>query len=219
MLRKAAAALATVLVAALPGSAAAHPGHGPEEVRVDAGVFAPASVTVATGDTVIWSWGAEPGHSVTADPGHAERFDSDPGTATPSHPRDDLYAHVFTRTGTFGYHCKVHPLTMQGTVTVVETPGGDDITRPVLSRVRVRGRLLTFRLSERATVLARIERRMRGRWRVRRDFDVFAHRGLNRRRLPLRGLAPGRYRLRLTAYDDADKRSRTKRVALRIRRG
>jgi plastocyanin len=210
--------LAAALVAALPGTAVAHPGHGPEEVRVGAGAFAPASVTVGTGDTVIWSWGSEPGHSVTADPGQAERFDSDPGTAAPSHPPADLFAHVFRSTGEFGYHCKVHPLTMRGTVTVVETPGSDDLARPVLSRLLVRGRLLTFLVSERATVLARIELRVRGRWRVRRDFDVYARRGLNRRRLPLGGLGPGRYRLRLTAYDDADNRSRTKRVRLRIAR-
>jgi plastocyanin len=209
--------LAVALAAVLAPPAAAHPGHGPVEVRVGAGAFSPASLTVGTGDNVVWTWGSEPGHSVTADPGQAERFDSDPGTASPSHPPDDAFAHVFTRTGTFGYHCKVHPLTMRGTVTVVELPGGDDVTRPVLSRVRVRGRTVSFRLSERATVLARIERHVRGRWRVQRDFDVRARRGLNRRRLPMRGLAPGRYRLRLTAYDDADNRSRTKSVALQLR--
>jgi hypothetical protein len=62
-------------------------------------------------------------------------------------------------------------------------------------------------LERRATVLGRIELRAGRRWR--RDFDVRALRGRNLARLPLRGLEPGGYRVRLTAYDRADNRSRT----------
>jgi hypothetical protein len=38
----------------------------------------------------------------------------------------------------------------------------------------------------------------------------------NRARLPLRGLEPGGYRVRLTAYDDADNASRPAFARLRI---
>ena len=58
-------------------------------------------------------------------------------------------------------------------------------------------------------MLGRIELRAGRRWRARRDFDVRARRGHNAARLPLRGLEPGGYRVRLTAYDRADNRSRT----------
>jgi hypothetical protein len=107
---------------------------------------------------------------------------------------------------------------MKGTITVVELPGLGDTKPPRLTRVRVgrEARRIAFTLSEGAIVLARIQRRTRTRWRSARDFDVFARRGRNRARLPLRGLAPGRYRVRLTAYDDADNASRPAFVRLRI---
>ena len=202
----------------LAATTAAHPGHGP--VRIDVGglAFRPADIRVGTRDTVLWVWtGPDLDHTVTADPGQAEQFDSDPD-GTPNHQRDDSFGHFFTRPGTYSYFCRSHPDQMKGTITVVELPGLGDTTRPRLTRVRVgrAGRRIAFTLSEGAIVLARIQRRARGRWRSARDFDVFARRGRNRARLPLRGLAPGRYRVRLKAYDDADNASRPAFARLRI---
>lgn len=188
---------------------AAHPGHGPSQVSVGGGAFFPNAITVATDDTVLWFWtGPDLNHTVTADPGQAESFDSDP-TGVPVHPRNDVFSHRFTHVGRFTYFCRVHPATMRGAVQVVKPPPLDE-TRPRLSRVRANGAsgYLRFRSSERATVLARIERRRRGRWRAARSFDVEAKRGRNRARMPLRGLASGRYRARLVAYDRADNGSR-----------
>ena len=194
---------------ALPAAASAHPGHGAESVLVARGAFTLPKVTVGTGDTVLWLWsGPDVEHSVTADPGQAESFDSDP-SGTPSHRIFDAYSHRFTQLGRFTYHCRVHPDTMRGEVEVVAPPSTNDRRRPSISRVRVRAGRLRFTVSERATVLVRIERRHLRRWRASRDFDVNARRGRNRVRLPVRGLEPGSYRIRMTAYDAADNRSRT----------
>ena len=164
---------------------------------------------VSVGDTVLWVWtGPDLDHTVSADPGQSESFDSDPD-GTPEHPKDDSFAKTFSEAGRFTYRCRIHPA-MRGAIEVIDLATELDTERPVLARLRVNPsrRRIAFRISEGAVVLGRIQRRIRGHWRSRRDFDVFAERGLNRARLPLRGLAPGRYRVRLTAYDDADNRSR-----------
>jgi plastocyanin len=206
------------LTGAASATTAAHPGHGPVPVDVGNQAFKPPSIRVGTGDTVIWVWeGPDLDHTVTAHPGQAEQFDSDPG-GTPSRARDDSFSHRFTRIGTYTYFCRVHPDQMNGSVEVVELTGLGDTRRPRLTRVRVgpEGRRVAFTLSERAILLLRIQRRVRDRWRSMRDFDVFARKGRNTARLPLRGLAPGRYRVRLTAYDDADNASRPAFARLRI---
>ena len=196
---------------------AAHPGHGPGQVLIGAGTYSPRTIRVATGDRVLWFWnGPDVNHTVTAEPGQAEAFDSDPG-GIPLHQRNHVYSHDFTQAGSFRYFCRVHPETMQGVVEVVAPPPGD-VTRPVLSRVRASsttGRL-RFTVSEPATVLVRVERRRKSRWRARRDFDVAAKRGQNRARMPLRGLGAGAYRARLVAYDDADNASREAIVRFRL---
>jgi plastocyanin len=200
---------AVLLVLAVPAPAtAAHPGHGPEQVRVGGFSFGPAEARVGTGDTVLWIWtGPDFRHTVTSDPGQAESFDSDPG-GTQDRPPNGYFAHRFTRPGRYTYVCRRHPDLMRGAIEVVELPAASDGTAPRLTRVRVKRKRVAFTVDERATVLGRLERRVRGRWRPRRSFDVTARRGRNRARLPLSGLTRGRYRVRLTAYDAADNRSR-----------
>jgi hypothetical protein len=99
---------------------------------------------------------------------------------------------------------------MRGVINVIALTDSQDAQSPVLRRLHVneQRRRLTFTVSEGAEVLGRIQRRVLGRWRTRRDFNAYAARGRNRTRLPLHGLAPGRYRIRLTAYDYAGNRSR-----------
>ena len=122
------------------------------------------------------------------------------------------------RIGTYSYLCRRHPDQMKGTIRVVRLPGLGDMKPPRLTRVRVgpKQRRIAFRLTEGAIVLARIQRRTGSGWRSARNFDVFARKGRNRARLPLRGLVPGRYRVRLIAYDDADNPSRPALARLRI---
>ena len=188
---------------------AAHPGHGPGQVIIASGRYSPVALRVATGDTVLWFWnGPDVNHSVTADPGQAESFDSDP-TGVPVHQRNDVYSHDFTQVGSFTYHCRLHPDTMRGTIEVVPPPEVD-VEAPRLTRVRANGAtwFLRFRSSERAAIVLRLERRTGGRWRRVRTFSANAKRGPNRLTMPLKGLASGAYRARLTAYDAADNASR-----------
>lgn len=210
---------ACVLLLLLPAVAYAHPGHGPAVVQaldVPDNRFEPASVTVGVGDNVIWEWnGAVRNHSVTADDGS---FDSDPGK-TPNeiqHPQNDTFTHRFERTGTFGYHCKVHS-SMTGQVTVVDV-GGSDVTAPRISGARVSRRAgryrLHFSLSEPGDVLVRIRRGGR----TLRALDVSGRQGENRRRIRTAGLKPGRYAVLLIAFDGADNRSRTVRTRFRVLR-
>jgi plastocyanin len=190
---------------------AAHPGHGPVPVDVGGAAFKQADIRVGTGDTVLWIWtGPDLDHTVTADPGQAEQFDSDPGgpPSNASHPVGSSFSHVFNREGQFTYYCKNHP-SMQGVVEVVRisAPAG----RPRLSALRVangkRGTTARFRLSARADVVGRISRRQGNRWVRAKTFYRRARTGKNRVKLPVRGLQSGRYQLSLVAYDAFDRQS------------
>jgi plastocyanin len=205
----------------VPPAADGHPGHGPATVYAEDSPqrFTPGGVTVGVGEPVLWAWrGAVRNHSVTADAGQAERFDSDPGEppGQVTHSETETFVHVFRNEGTFTYYCKVHP-SMRGEVKVVHlTPS--DLTRPRLGGVRVGPRSVCshrsarcrkararvrFELSERADVLARILRRGR----TVRAFDFAGNAGRNLKRLRTRGLPLGPYRLQLTAFDAADNSS------------
>ena len=216
MRRLAATVALTTALAAVP--AHAHPGHGPSEVQVFDDFFRSNQLTVATGDTVIWKWvGPDADHSVTADPGQAESFDSG------RHPAGFAFSHVFTKAGVFTYHCTVHPA-MTGKVTVVALAARDAV-RPVIrgavvrpARIGAARAYLTVRMSERSTVVARIDQAARGRWKLVRTFDFDAARGRDRHRLHVRGFDPGAYRIRLVAYDAVGNRSRGKRIRFRIAR-
>jgi plastocyanin len=79
--------------------------------------FAPKSITIDTGDSVIWTNnGTVPeGHNVTGDGG------LDSGTLK----NGDTYGHAFNSAGTFSYVCTLHPL-MKGTVKVVSRSAGSN---------------------------------------------------------------------------------------------
>ena len=164
----------------------------------------------------MWQWtGNVRNHSVTS---HDGSFDSDPGEAPSQiqHPPDDQFTHVFSKEGTFGYHCNVHPGDMQGEVIVVPVDGVDT-EAPRLSGVRVSragGRYrVHFRLSEPGDVLARVRKGDR----TVRSFDLAADEGRNRGRIRTTGLAAGRYRIVLTAFDAADNRSAARGARFRVR--
>src|SRR5688572_27978802 len=116
------AGIALALVASMTlvaGTGEAHPGHGSVAVEIAFQAYSPADAEVIVGDSVVWTWtGPDTNHSVTSDPGQADRFDSDP-TGTPAHPAGDTFVHTFNEVGTFRYHCRVHP-TMTGKVVVTD---------------------------------------------------------------------------------------------------
>ena len=216
----AALVLAGLLALTIWTPAAAHPGHGGETITVDGDGFAyaPATLSVGVNDTVIWFWDGTlfRNHSVTADPGQEEQFDSDPGGLPTSgtHPNGSSFTHTFTHEGTFTYHCKVHPQ-MRGTVDVVAIPVKGK--PPRLSSLRVTHAVARFRLSQRADVVARIVRLGAGRDRVVESFSKRARAGANRLRLPTKSLDPGRYELRLVAYGADDRRSNEARDRFAVR--
>jgi plastocyanin len=72
--------------------------------------FDPKEVTISPGTKVTWVNHDDVPHTATAD-GDTPAFDSK------ALDTDDKYSFTFTKTGTFPYHCKVHPH-MTGTITV-----------------------------------------------------------------------------------------------------
>ena len=74
--------------------------------------FSPATITIKVGTTVTWTNNTSAPHTVTSDDGTT--FDS--GLNTPIQP-GDTFSFTFTKTGTFAYHCQIHPF-MKATVIV-----------------------------------------------------------------------------------------------------
>ena len=76
--------------------------------------FNPLSLSITTGTTVTWVNNDNTAHTVTADDGS---FNS--GTIAVG----AKFTRAFSTTGTFAYHCTLHP-EMVGTVVVAKAPGG-----------------------------------------------------------------------------------------------
>ena len=197
------------------------PGHAPGQVGIGDNKFTPAKVTVARHDTVIWFWnGPDTNHSVTSDSGQGARFDSDEGTPGPlvRHEKDDAFSHAFHEVGTYRYHCKVHP-SMRGTVEVIKSPP-KDVKRPRISDLRVsparasRTARARFRISEAGFVVVSIRRE--GSSRELASASRFVRRGERSVPFGVRKLAPGPYRARVVAEDNAANRSRPKSAAFRV---
>jgi plastocyanin len=212
-MRRAGLAVALALCAAAPASG--HPGHGAEAVNIqgDTARFTPGEVTVGVGDAVVWFWNGTfaRNHSVTADPGQAETFDSDPAgpPTNETHPPGDSFSHTFRTVGRFTYHCQVHA-TMTGVVNVVEVPAGARPLRLSGFRVIARGDGVEarFRLSRRADLVGRVSERRRGDWRAVDTFNATGRKGRNEVEVPSGSLdADHRYRLALTAYDFLNRRA------------
>jgi len=109
--------LIAAMAVALLGVAGPAAAHG--DVAIGDSYFEPQTLTVAPGKTVLWGHDGSLPHSVTADDGS---FDSSPN-CNPSAPALCMqpgmeFEHTFLQTGTFPYHCKVHP-GMNGVIRVV----------------------------------------------------------------------------------------------------
>lgn len=70
------------------------------EVTIKDFAFAPATLTVAVGDTVTWTNNDSAIHTVTADDGSFDSGDLAQG---------DTFTQTFDTAGTFAYHCAMHP--------------------------------------------------------------------------------------------------------------
>lgn len=73
--------------------------------------FSPTSLTVKKGTSVIWTNNDSATHTVTRDGAD--------GPSSGSIENSQTYSFTFSQTGTFTYHCSIHP-SMSGTVTVTE---------------------------------------------------------------------------------------------------
>ncbi|CAN5639159.1 hypothetical protein BH09ACT7_BH09ACT7_25090 [soil metagenome] len=84
--------------------------QGGNAVDINNFAFAPASLTIPVGATVIWTNRDEEPHTVVAGDGS---FHS-PGLGT-----GGTYSFTFTTAGSFDYVCSIHPF-MHGTVVVTK---------------------------------------------------------------------------------------------------
>jgi plastocyanin len=74
--------------------------------------FEPQNMTIGQGTTVHWTNQDSVPHTSTSDPSSGEQWDS--GTLS----QGDSFSHTFDTTGTFTYHCNIHP-SMTATINVV----------------------------------------------------------------------------------------------------
>jgi plastocyanin len=90
------------------------PVAGVHEVRVDLGGYAPRAIEVPAGTTVTWRFDDGIVHDVVGDGFTSPQIDK--GT----------WSHTVTTSGTYEYHCSLHPI-MRGRVVVTgtATPGTD----------------------------------------------------------------------------------------------
>lgn len=182
------------LVAAVVALAVAAPAAGAAtaDVRIRDFAFGPTYTRVEPGDSVRW---IQTGsfHTVTSRAASPERFDSGQLFS------GQQFVRAFAAAGRFPYHCTIHP-EMRGVVQV-----GPDTAEPALTRLRpklgAKALRVSFRLSEGARVSATIVATSRPRRGLRRAKDRQLEDGARSLRVPVGGLDPGRYRVRVRAVD------------------
>ena len=74
-------------------------------------MFTPSQITVAKGGTVTWTNNDSTTHTVEAD------LSNNDGPASGDIPPGGSYSFTFNKTGSFQYHCSIHP-SMRGTIVV-----------------------------------------------------------------------------------------------------
>jgi plastocyanin len=239
------AALAALAALAAPATAAGQTVQAVDGTAADGfnNRWAPAAVTVKSGETVTWSFAGTTGfHNVASDPdltrGEPWSFrNGDPVVAPPP------ASHRFDRPGKYAFLCEIHGTTMLGTVTVTDAAGNPpppppppplsaqpwpneqkppstfealDRDRPRLTRVRAAATTRGARVRFRLSEAGRVAIKvMRGRRTV-KTRRTTARRGANS--VTVRGLRAGRYRVEVRAWDLARNHSRLKRARLTVRR-
>jgi plastocyanin len=74
-------------------------------------MFTPSQITVQKGAKVTWTNNDNVAHTVTDDLSNVG------GPASAQIPAGETYSFTFTKTGSFQYHCTIHP-SMRGTIVV-----------------------------------------------------------------------------------------------------
>jgi plastocyanin len=101
------AALSGAAAALAPAAIAVAAPAGPK-VNIDNFTFAPVTLTVGVGTTVTWTNRDDIPHTVTA---------TDRSFKSKVMDTEGVFAFTFTKPGTYGYFCSIHPH-MVGTVVV-----------------------------------------------------------------------------------------------------
>jgi len=83
--------------------------HQTHNININNFAFIPPSLSINTGDTVIWTNMDSVAHTVTSDSG------TELNSATLQ--TGSTYSHTFNNPGTFNYHCSIHT-SMKGSITV-----------------------------------------------------------------------------------------------------
>ena len=85
------------------------------EVAIQNFAFTPQTIRIKAGTTVVWTNNDSTPHIVASDPypAHTDL----PGLISGTLNQGDRYTFKFEKSGTFGYHCHIHP-SMKGTVVV-----------------------------------------------------------------------------------------------------
>lgn len=79
------------------------------QINIKNMMFTPSQISVSKGGTVTWTNNDSIAHTVTSDTGgELNSGDIQPGST---------YSHTFNQTGSFQYHCSIHP-SMRGTIVV-----------------------------------------------------------------------------------------------------
>ncbi|MBA2285270.1 MAG: cupredoxin domain-containing protein [Ktedonobacteraceae bacterium] len=81
-----------------------------EQESPHAYLFSPAMLTVKAGTEVIWDNPTDSAHTVLSNTGAF--------TTTGTVKTNQTYSYLFTKPGTYEYHCTIHPKTMIGTIVV-----------------------------------------------------------------------------------------------------
>lgn len=211
--RGAALALGALVAAASPTARAATASIG-----VYDDYFRPADVSVAQGDTVMWTWNGD---------GHNVKVSGPESFTTAFHDNGATEQRVFRKPGSYSFICEAHPKSMRGTIAVSAAPPGPpppaspppppptptrDSSAPTLTGRVVSYPRLRFRLSEPSRVVIRVRRGRRLVRTISRSLAAGVHDvALGRR------LARGVYGVSVLARDASGNRSRVLRRRFTIR--
>lgn len=79
------------------------------DVEIKGFAFTPSEIKIKKGETVTWTNKDSAPHKVVSDSGNE--------LGSQALSNGDTYSHTFSQTGTFGYHCAIHP-SMKASVIV-----------------------------------------------------------------------------------------------------
>jgi plastocyanin len=214
--RSLAIAIALLALPAAPAAAAE------TTVAVGDDFFNPSTVQIAVGDTVNWviEQNSVGNHSISTKANQPESFDSDPGKPEPliSHPPGYTFSYTFNKDNVeVDYTCRVHPITMNGTVRVGSPPAdsGAPGVSGLKANVAKKAVRIRFQLDEDARVVLKLARAAKPK-RVLRTVRKSLVAGTRSIKVRRKGLSPGRYRVTVTAEDKAGNKSPVRKTSFRI---